>query len=129
MHLSDRKLQPFLHTPFNETAPSFSPDGHWLAYASDDSGRYQIYVQPYPGPGRRWQISRDGGAEPKWNRNGQELFYRNGDKMMAVNVSIQPQFSPGNPVILFQGSYLPSPLTFPNYDVSADGQRFLMIQP
>jgi len=128
LHLSDRKVQPFLQTPFYETAPSFSPDGHWLAYASDESGRYQIYVQPYPGPGRKWQISTDGGTEPLWNPNGQELFYRNGDTMMAVNVSTQPGFSAGNPVMLFRGSYLPTPITFPNYDVSGDGRRFLMTQ-
>ena len=121
-------MQLFLQTPFNETAPSFSPDGHWLAYASDESGRYQIYVQPYTGPGQKWQISTDGGTEPTWNPNGQELFYRNWNRMMAVDISTKPHFSPGTPVMLFQGSYLPTPITFPNYDVSPDGKRFLMTQ-
>jgi serine/threonine protein kinase len=128
LHLSDRKVQPLVQTPFNDTAPSFSPDGHWLAYASDESGRYQIYVQPYPGPGRKWQISTDGGTEPVWNPDGRELFYRNGDRMMAVNVRTRPGSAPGNPVLLFRGSYDPTPITFPNYDVAPDGQRFLMIK-
>ena len=68
LRLSDRKAQPFLQTPFNESVPQFSPDGHWLAYVSDESGRWEIYVQPYPGPGGKWQISTDGGMEPVWNR-------------------------------------------------------------
>ena len=76
LRLGDRKAQPFLRTPFNEGAPHFSPNGRWLAYASNDSGRYEIYVQPYPGPGGKWQISTEGGNEPVWNPNGRELFYR-----------------------------------------------------
>ena len=80
LRLSDRKAQPFLRTPFNESAPRFSPDGHWLAYVSDESGRYEIYVQPYPGPGGKWQISTEGGTEPVWNPNGRELFYRSGEQ-------------------------------------------------
>ena len=70
LRLSDRKAQPFLRTPFNESVPRFSPDGHWLAYISDESGRYEVYVQPYPGPGSKWQISTEGGTEPVWNPNG-----------------------------------------------------------
>ncbi len=76
-----RKAQPFLRTPFNESAARFSPDGRWLAYVSDESGRYEVYVQPYPGPGGKRQISTEGGTEPVWSRNGRELFYRNGKKM------------------------------------------------
>ena len=129
LRLSDRKAQPFLRTPFNEAAPRFSPDGRWLAYASDESGRYEIYVQLYPGPGGKWQISTDGGTEPVWNRNGRELFYRSGDKMMAVDIATQPSFAAGKPRMLFAGQYLPTPTTFPNYDVSPDGQRFLMLKP
>ena len=78
-----RKAQPFLRTRFDEAEPKFSPDGRWLAYISDESGRYEIYVQPYPGPGGKWQISTEGGTEPVWNPNGRELFYRSGDKMMV----------------------------------------------
>ena len=129
MRLSDRKAQPFIRTPFNESAPQFSHDGRLVAYYSDESGRSEIYVQPYPGPGGKWQISTDGGTEPVWNPNGRELFYRSGDKMMAVDISTQPSFAAGKPHMLFEGSYAPTPLTFPNYDVSADGQRFLMLKP
>ena len=124
-----RKAQPFLRTAFNESVPQFSPDGRWLAYISDESGRYEIYVQPYPGPGGKWQISTEGGTEPVWNRNGRELFYRSGDKMMAVDIATQPGFAAGKPRVLFEGPYVPTPLTATNYDVSPDGQRFLMLKP
>jgi Tol biopolymer transport system component len=124
-----RKAQPFLRTPFLESAPRFSPDGRWLAYVSDESGHKEIYVQPYPGPGGKWQISTEGGMEPVWNRNGRELFYRSGDKMMAVDIATQSGFAAGKPRMLFEGPYLLTAATFPNYDVSSDGQRFLMLKP
>jgi serine/threonine-protein kinase len=124
-----RKTQPFLRTRFDEGAPRFSPDGHWLAYISDESGRYEIYVQSFPGPGGKRQISTEGGTEPVWNRNGRELFYRSGDKMMAVDIATQPSFAAGTPRMLFEGQYVPAPGASPNYDVSPDGQRFLMLKP
>jgi eukaryotic-like serine/threonine-protein kinase len=123
-----RKAQPFLQTQFTEGAPRFSPDGNWLAYVSNESGRYEIYVQPYPGPGGKRQISADGGTEPVWNRNGRELFYRTGNKMMAVDIATLPSFAAGKPRMLFEGSYLPTAATIQNYDVSPDGQRFLMLK-
>jgi Tol biopolymer transport system component/tRNA A-37 threonylcarbamoyl transferase component Bud32 len=129
LQVRDHKAQPFLRTPFNESAPQLSPDGRWLAYISTESGRYEIYVQPYPGPGGKWQISTEGGTEPVWNPNGRELFYRSGSKMMAVDILTQPSFVAGRPRMLFEGPYLPTPLTNPNYDVSPDGQRFLMLKP
>jgi serine/threonine-protein kinase len=129
IRMSDRKAQPFLQAPFNESAPRFSPDGHWLAYVSDESGRYETYVKPYPGPGGKWQISTEGGTEPAWNSNGRELFYRSGDKMMAVDIAAQPSFTAGKPRMLFEGHYQTTPVTYPNYDVSPDGQRFLMLKP
>jgi serine/threonine-protein kinase len=133
LSLSDRKAQPFLQVPRGtfQDAPQFSPDGRWLAYISDESGRREIYVQPYPGPGGKWQVSTDGGTEPQWNRNGRELFYRNGDKMMAVDISTQTGFAAGKPRQLFGGRYLMNAAGYarPNYDVSPDGQRFLMVKP
>jgi serine/threonine-protein kinase len=129
LRMSDRKAQPFLQTAFSEAAPQFSPDGRWLAYVSDESGRNEVYVQPYPGPGGKWLISTDGGTEPMWNRNGRELFYRNGEKMMNVDIATQHGFTAGKPRMLFEGRYEPTPGTLPNYDVSPDGLRFLMVKP
>ena len=106
-----------------------SPDGGWLAYQSDESGRGEIYVRPFPGPGGKWLISTEGGTQPVWARNGRELFYRNGDKMMAAAVETEPVFAAVKPKLLFEGHYetgiYPS---LPNYDVSPDGRRFLMIK-
>jgi serine/threonine protein kinase/Tol biopolymer transport system component len=129
LRLSDRKPQAFIRLPANGGAPQFSPDGHWLAYVSEESGRYEIYVQPYPGSGGKWRISTDGGSEPVWNRNGRELFYRSEDKVMAVEITTQPSFSAGKPKELFEGRYLRLGGTFPFYDVSPDGLRFLMLKP
>ena len=128
--MGDRKAAPFLRTAFTEGAPSFSPDGRWLAYVSNESGRPEIYVQPYPGPGGKWQISADGGTEPVWNRNGRELFYRSGNKMMAVDVTTQAGLAAGKSRLLFEGLYVASqfPLIGVAYDVSSDGQRFLMVK-
>jgi Tol biopolymer transport system component len=123
------EAQPFLRTPFTESAPRFSPDGRWLAYVSDESGRFEVYVQPYPGPGGKWQVSTEGGTEPVWNPNGRELFYRSSDKMMAVDIATQPGFAPGKPRMLFEGHYAPTLATSPNYEVTSDGQRFLMLKP
>jgi serine/threonine-protein kinase len=129
LRMADRKAQPFLRTPFNEESPRFSPDGRWLAYISDESGRFEVYVQPYPGSGGKWQISTEGGAEPVWNPNGRELFYRTENKMMVVDISTQSSFSAGKPRVLFSEPYLPTPIIPANYDVSLDGQRFLMLKP
>ena len=124
----DRKPTLFLKTPGNVYASRLSPDGHWIAYASDESGRLEIYVQPFPGLGGKWQISTDGGGHAVWARNGRELFYRNGDKMMVVEVTTQPNFSPGSPKALFEGQFLTAPDGNTNYDVAPDGQRFVMIK-
>jgi Tol biopolymer transport system component len=128
LDMKDRKAVPFLRTPFNEVG-WFSPDGRWMAYNSNESGRYEVYVQPYPGPGGKWQISTDGGMDARWSANGRELTYRNGDKMMAVDITTQPEFSAGKPKVLFAGPYIPPSPNFSYYDVSADGQRFLMLKP
>jgi len=118
-----------------EGSPKFSPDGRWLAYCSSESGKPQVYVQAYPGPGARIQVSGDGGTDPVWKRSGGELFYRNGDSMMAVAVSTAPTFTAGRPQELWKGHYshgmsssCGSPgATSSNYDVTADGQRFLFL--
>jgi len=126
----DRQPHPFLQTPANEYGPKFSPDGHWLAYGSDESGRHEIYVRPFPGPGGKWQISTDGGFEPVWSQNGRELFYRNGDKMMAATVETTPTFAVSKPRVLFEEHFEKGVFPFEaNYDVSPDGHKFLLVRP
>lgn len=117
----------FLQTAANEEQARVSPDGHWLAYLSNESGRDEVYVQAFPDPGGKWQISTEGGGEPLWSPNGKELFYRSGDKMV-VEVSTQPSFRANTPRVLFEGQFAgPSrPLGFSA--ISPDGQHFLMQQ-
>jgi hypothetical protein len=118
----------FLATSFSELSAVFSPDGRWLAYVSEESGRSEVYVQAYPGPGGKWSISIEGGDEPMWSPNGTELFYRQGNKMMAVSVKTVPTFTAGKPTLLFERKYVTGLKQPSNYDVSLDGQRFLMMK-
>ena len=121
------KPVPFVQTAFTEASPAFSPDGRWVAYQSNESGRDEVYVQPFPGPGAKALVSTDGGTEPAWSRKGDELFYRNGDKMMVVPTIIQPTFTASKPEVLFERPYWMYP-PLRNYDVTPDGRRFLMIK-
>jgi serine/threonine-protein kinase len=121
--------RPFQNTPANEKSPVISPDGLWLAYVSDMSGRDEVYVQAMSGNDKRWTISTDGGREPIWSRDGSELFYRSGDRMMAVPVTLAAEFSAGQPGLLFTGDFVSrSPGFNQYYDVDPTGRRFLMIQ-
>jgi Tol biopolymer transport system component len=122
----ERTLRPFLQTKFGEFFAQFSPDGRWVAYHSDESGRIEVFVRPYPGPGPKWQVSTEGGQDVRWTRSGRELCYRQADKMMAVDVETKPTFRAGRPRTLFEGRYLNH--GFKRYDVAADGSRFLMIK-
>jgi serine/threonine-protein kinase len=122
------KPQRFLATTFDEGNPRFSPDGRWTAYVSNKSGQAEIYVRSFPGPGQEWVISTDGGTEPVWSPKGRELFYVNGDKMMAVDIATTPAFVAGTPRVLFEGVYEPSPTGPAGFDVSRDGRRFLRVQ-
>jgi serine/threonine-protein kinase len=114
---------PFLDSRFTRTNPAFSPDGKWVAYRSDESGQLEIYVTPHPGPGGRFPISVDGGTFPRWSPNGHELFYRQGDKVMAVDIETDPQFRAGTPRLLFSGIQYSN-----SYDLDPEGKRFLMIK-
>jgi Tol biopolymer transport system component len=119
--------QLFLRTRFTEAGPEFSPDGRWIAYVSDESGQYEVYVRPYPGPGGKWQISTQGGVHQIWSRDGRELFYRNGNKWMVVAVSLEPEFKAGAPQLLFEGPFVQ--VGGSSYDVTPDGRRFLLLEP
>jgi len=119
---------PFLETQFREGGPAFSPDGKAIAYVSDESGRFEIYVRPYPGPGEKLPISIGGGNEPMWRRDGRQLFYRVGDSMMAVDIQTSPTVSAGKPKKLFEKSYERSNALWANYDVAPDGQHLLMVR-
>jgi eukaryotic-like serine/threonine-protein kinase len=118
----EAKAQPFLDTRFLRGDLQFSPDGKWVSYESDETGRDEIYVAPYPGPGGKSQVSADGGAQPRWNRNGRELFFRSGAKTMAVDVETGATFRADAPHMLFEK-------VSSDYDVAPDGRRFLMLKP
>jgi Tol biopolymer transport system component len=125
----------FLTTPFEDRAPVFSPDGDWLAYVSNKSGRDQVYVVPYPGPGTETTVSTTGGREPVWSRDGTELFYRSDEdvRMMVVDVELRGGFRGGVPRPLFADVYERDGSGgglggVANYDVSPDGSRLLMVR-
>ena len=128
LRLSDGQARPVIEDPKDQTAPRFSPDGRSLIYTSDESGKREIYVRAYPGPGAKLKISNDGGVEPLWSRNGREVFYRNGDQVFGVDISTRPALSASKPRLLFEGQYLRAIGSLPNWDISPDGQRFLMLK-
>ena len=125
----DQTPTPFLVTPYNERAPVFSPDGRWITYVSDESGRDEVYVRPFPGPGGQTTVSLAGGVEPTWAPDGRRLFYRNADSMMVVSVETGPSFSVSKPTVLFEGRYDGGVAGNLSYDLAPEGDRFLMIQP
>jgi len=116
-------------TTVYEDEPQFSPDGRWIAYMSPESGNAEIYVQPFPGPGERKRISTNGGVQPKWKRDGRELYYLLPDgTLMAVEMTVSATIEPGTPRPLFHTRLTPSGIT-DQYAVTADGQRFLVLTP
>lgn len=126
-----REPVPFLETPnTNEFGARFSPDAKWIAYVSDETGERQVYVRSFPKPGRANLISTNGGVEPVWSKDGRELFYRNGDALIVVALGRGSELAPAVPRTLFRGRYEMSLWggESANYDVSPDGQRFLMIR-
>jgi hypothetical protein len=128
----ERQSRPLLAAPFDELNAEVSPNGHWLAYESNESGRNEIYVRPFPNvDARKQQVSTNGGTQPLWARNGQELFYESMGTLMRVPVKTGATFERGTPEKVFDAPYLvrqPGAPPGRMYDVSADGQRFLMIK-
>ncbi len=120
---------PFLQTPFGEVVPRFSPDGRYVAYVSDESGQNEVYVQPFPEGGRKVTVSSNGGTQVRWSRDGKELFYVERQTLLAVSVSSGSSFSVGSATRLFEHTGLLPGGNYAPYDVSADGQRFILAEP
>jgi serine/threonine-protein kinase len=120
--------QAFVRTPANESQAAFSPDGRWIAYQSNAGGPMEVYIQPFPGPGEKRQVSIGGGASPRWSRNGRELFYMSPDgQLMAVPMSGQGDaLEPGTSLALFKtrlsGPFGVAGNVRPQYDVGVDGR-------
>ncbi len=129
----ERRLRPSGSLPAVERYPAFSPDGRWLAYVTDESGHDEVWVTPYPGSAKQYKVSTEGGFEPAWAPNGRELFYivvvagTNLARMMAVDVSPDPNFTAGTPRMLFEAPYTIS-TPFRGYDVTPNGKQFVMSQ-
>jgi len=134
LRAEDSEARAFLATEFDEGYPEFSPDGEWLALASNESGRPEVYVARFQGlgdPGRKTMVSTGGGDSPVWARSGRELFYRglSGDRLMKVDVTTGESFTAGAPRVLFENPdimYYAWPSR--NFDVTPDGHRFVMIE-
>jgi serine/threonine-protein kinase len=130
LSFDDSIPRPFLQSPATEFMGQFSPDGNWMAYVSDASGRWEVYVQPYPGPGGVVRVSLNGGTEPMWAPSGQELFYRDlsGRRVYSVSVDTDTDIRFSMPTQLFEGEFRSGGRFGRSYDVTPDGQRFLMLE-
>ena len=121
----DHKPRPILQTPFNEWGPVFSPDGGWLAYVSNESGRDEIYIRTFPGSAERTVVSTTGGHSPRWRADGKELFYLAADgSLMSVDITPGHESQPGVPKALFRATGV-----LRDWSVTADGKRFLFAMP
>jgi eukaryotic-like serine/threonine-protein kinase len=129
---SSRQPEPFLRTPFDEDLPLFSPDGHWLAYRSNESGRMEVYVAQFPGATVKRQISVDGGDQPQWAPDGKQLFYMNGNRLMSVDLNADSGLYPTKPRRLVERTFSPSSADSGawghTYAVFPDGKRFLFVE-
>ena len=129
MDVEAREPRVFLNSDFYEKSGAFSPNGRWLAYVSDESGQYEVYVQSFPAPGLKRLVSSGGGEEPAWAPSGRELYYRNGGRMMAVAVNEEPEFTASRPETLFEGLYQYAPFPTRTYDVDPDGGFVMVAEP
>jgi hypothetical protein len=124
----DKKMTPVIQIPGSaQNNANLSPDGRWLAYHSNETGRFEVYVQPFPGTGGKFQITRDGGQHPLWSPDGKELFYESTGRLFSVSVRTQGSFEFSNPTQLPIPAYAQGQGTNPRaYDITADGKRFIM---
>ena len=124
------KPEPFLQTPFDERQPAFSPDGRWIAYASNESGAYQVYVRAFPDKGGKWQISNSGGAYPVWSRNGHELFFRTLDsRIMVASYSVKGESFVADKPRVWSEKKIADIGLVSNYDLAPDGKRIAALMP
>ncbi len=126
--IAAKAITPYLQDRFSKAGAQVSPDGRWLAYSSNESGRTEVYVRGFAGQGGRASISTVGGSEPRWARDGRTLYFRHGDQMMAVPVQGAETFTAGAPRVLFEGAFARLGWAQANYDVAPDGRGFLMIR-
>jgi hypothetical protein len=119
---------PLVSSPAQEVAPALSPDGRWLAYSSDESGRYEIYVRAFPAGGERYLVSLDGGTEPVWSANGRTLFYRDGPRLISASIPGDGPFTVLGRTELFSNPSYEADPTHAGYDVAPDGQHFVMVR-
>jgi hypothetical protein len=121
----DGEPRPYARSPFNEIQGAIAPDGRWIAYASDESGRFEIYLDSFPTPGNRARLTNGGGSDPRWKTNGAELYFRRGSEIHVVS----PRLSGGPPEALSSARLFDATAGIRAYDVSPDGQRFLVNIP
>jgi Tol biopolymer transport system component len=125
---NDTTMKALVTTPFNEMGPRISPDGRWIAFASDESGAFQVYVTPLPGPGGRYQVSTEGGTAPVWSPDGRRLYYGSAGRLLSATLAFVPTFAVTARETIFEiGSSLPP--AHANYDITRDGKRFVMLRP
>jgi dipeptidyl aminopeptidase/acylaminoacyl peptidase len=124
-----KKPYAFLHASFQEGMPVFSPDGHYMAYVSNETGRFEIYVRRFPGPSGKWQVSAEGGIDPQWSADGRTIYFRSlNSKLMAAPVTPGAGFQAGVPKALFTAEFTAG-TGVDQYQVSRDGKKILLITP
>jgi dipeptidyl aminopeptidase/acylaminoacyl peptidase len=128
--MADRKATPFDNTPGSEQIVGvFSPDGKWIAYSSNETGKFEIFVQPYPKTTAKYQITRDGGGHPRWSPDGKELFFQNNGNLYSVAIQRQPKLAWGDPVLLSIKGFYQQDVRPRHYDITPDGKQFVMVFP
>jgi serine/threonine protein kinase/dipeptidyl aminopeptidase/acylaminoacyl peptidase len=127
--VGDRTIRPFIDDQFDTRLADLSPDGKWIAYVSNESGIYQVYVQPFPGHGGKWQVSAEGGTEPRWSPDGHRLYYRNRGQLLAVSIGSAPSFTVSRPQVLLDRFHPYITDTGITYDATTDDQHFVTTLP